>query len=46
MKFGLVWFGFMGYQPLYSYLMPNPLYTFILNIYDFVWFSFMAYQPL
>ena len=26
--------------------MPNPLYTYILNIYDLVSFGFMAYQPL
>ena len=25
--------------------MPNPFYTYILNIYDLVWLSFMAYQP-
>ena len=25
--------------------MPNPLYTYILNIYDLVGFGFMAYQP-
>ena len=32
--------GFVGY------LMPNPLYIYILNIYDLVWLDFMAYQPL
>ena len=26
-------------------LMPNPLYTYILDIYDFVLLSFMVYQP-
>ena len=26
--------------------MPNPLYTYILNIYDMVGLGFMAYQPL
>ena len=26
--------------------MPNPLYTYILNIYDLVWLSFMAYQSM
>ena len=26
--------------------MPNPFYTYILNIYDLVWLAFMAYQPL
>ena len=29
-----------------GYLMPNPLYTYILNIYDLVSLGFMAYQPL
>ena len=26
--------------------MPNPFYTYILNIYDLVGLAFMAYQPL
>ena len=26
--------------------MLNPLYAYILNIYDFVGSGFMAYQPL
>ena len=26
--------------------MPNPLYTYILNIYDLVWLDFLGYQPL
>ena len=26
--------------------MPNPLYTYILNIYDLACLSFMAYLPL
>ena len=34
----------MAYQPFVDYLMPNPLYTCIINIYDLVWFGFMAYQ--
>ena len=42
--FGLVWFN--GISNIVGYLMPNPLYTYILNIYDFVWLVFMAYQPL
>ena len=24
----------------------NPLYTYILNVYDLVWLGFMAYQIL
>ena len=42
--FGLV--GFYGISAIVGYLMPNPLYTYILNIYDLVWLGFMAYQPL
>ena len=33
--FGLV--GFYGISTFVGYLMPNPLYTYILNIYDLVW---------
>ena len=42
--FGLV--GFYGISTIAGYLMPNLLYTYILNIYDLVWLGFMAYQPL
>ena len=42
--FGLVWF--YGISTIVGYLMPNPLYTYILNIYDLVWLDFMAYQLL
>ena len=42
--FGLV--GFYGISTIVGYLMPNPLYTCILNIYDLVWLSFMAYHTL
>ena len=43
-RFDLV--GFYGISTNVGYLMPNPLYTYILNIYDLVWLGFMAYQPL
>ena len=42
--FGLV--GFYGIPTIVGYLMPNPLYAYILNIYDLVWLGFMEYQPL
>ena len=29
-----------------AYLMSNPIYTYILNIYDLVRLGFMVYQPL
>ena len=44
-----LWFclvGFYGISTIVGYLLPNPLYTYILNIYDFVWLGFMVYQPL
>ena len=44
-----IWFvlaGFYGISTNIRYLMPNPLYTHILNIYDLVWFGFMAYQAI
>ena len=37
---------FYGTSTIVGYLMPNPLYTYILNIYNLVWLGFMAYQPL
>ena len=46
---GLVWFGladFYGILTIVGYLMPNPLYTYISNIYDLVWFGLMAYPAL
>ena len=45
----LVWFGvfwFYGLSTIVGYLTPNPLYTYVLKIYDFVRFGFMLYQPL
>ena len=44
MWFGLV--GFCGISTIVGYLMPNPLYTYILDIYDLAWLVFMAYQLL
>ena len=45
----MIWFGWVLWHitPSVGYLMPNPLHTYILNIYDLVcrW-VFMAYQPL
>ena len=37
---------FYGISTSVGYLMPSPVYTYILNIYDLVWWGFMAYQPL
>ena len=36
----------MAYQTFVGYLMPNLLYTYVLDIYDFVWLGFMTYQTL
>ena len=41
---GLGLVGFYGTSTIVGYLMPNHLYTYILNTYDFVWFGFMVYQ--
>ena len=38
--------GIYGISTIVGYLMPNPLYTYISNIYDLVGLGFMAYQPL
>ena len=37
---------FYGISTIVGYLMPNPLYTYILYIHDLVGLGFMAYQPL
>ena len=39
------WVQFHGISIIVGYLMPNPLYIYILNIYDLVWLGFMEYQP-
>ena len=33
---GLIWF--YGISSIVGYLVPNPLYRYIFNIYDLVWF--------
>ena len=38
-----IWFGL---STIIDYLIPNPLYTYLLNTYDLVCLEFMAYQPL
>ena len=38
--------GFYGISTIVGYLMPNPFYTYILDIHVLVCFGFMAYQPL
>ena len=32
----MIWF--YGISTIVGYLMPNPLYTYKLNIYDLIWF--------
>ena len=44
MGFSLV--GFYGISTTGDYLKPNPLYTYIIDIWDLAWLGFMAYQPL
>ena len=36
--------GFYGVSTFVGYLIPNPIYTCILNIYDLVWLGFKAHQ--
>ena len=38
--FGLVWFH--DKSTIVGYLMPNPVYTYILNILDLVWFGLVS----
>ena len=44
-----IWFSlvvFYGISTIVGYLMTNPVYTYILNIYNLVGLGFMAYQTL
>ena len=37
----MIWFGFIwfyGISTLVGHLLPNPLYTYTLNVYDMFWF--------
>ena len=38
--------GFYGISTIVGYLMPNPIYTYILNKKALIGFGFIAYQPL
>ena len=38
----MIWFD--GISTIVGYLLPNPLYTYILNIYDLVCLGFIAYH--
>ena len=42
----LGWVGFYGASTTVGYLMSNPIYTYILDIYDLFWLGDTAYQPL
>ena len=42
--FGLVWF--YGISTFVGYLMPNPLYTYIFNIYNLVWFGLVWFYGI
>ena len=35
-------FAFYGIPIIIGYLMPNSVYTYILNVYDLVWFSVIS----
>ena len=40
----MVWF--YGISTIVGYLMPNLLYTYILNIYDLVWLGFTGISTI
>ena len=43
----MIWFGLVGFygiSTIVGYLMPNPFYTYILNIYDLVWFGWVLWH--
>ena len=45
----MIWFGWVWFYDVSSivgYLMPNPLYTYILNIYDLVWFGLVWFYGI
>ena len=37
------WVGFYGISTIVGYLMPNPVYTYILNI-DMIWFGWVLWH--
>ena len=42
----MIWFGgFYGISTIVGYLMPNPLYTCILNLQNSVWLGLMVNHP-
>ena len=45
-RLGFDLIGFYGISTNIGYLMLNPFYTYISNIYDLIWFAFMTYQPM
>ena len=42
--FSLIWF--YGISNTVGYLKPNPLYTYILDIYDLVWFGLVGFYGI
>ena len=38
--------GFYGITTIVDYLIPNPLYTYISNIYDLVWVGFYCISTI
>ena len=39
----MVFVWFYGISTFVGYLMPNPIYAYILNIYDLVWFGLVSW---
>ena len=47
----MIWFGWVLWfygisSTIVGYLMPNPLYTYILDIYDLVWLGFYGISTI
>ena len=40
----LGWVGFYGISTRVGYLMPNPLYTYISNMYGLVWLGWVLWH--
>ena len=38
------WVGFYGISTIICYLMPNPIYTYILNIYGLDWLGWVLWH--
>ena len=45
----MIWFGLVGFygiSTIVGHLMPNSLYTYILNIFELVWFGLVGFYGI